>query len=338
MDIYAHAQTRPQSWIHETPLPAPEAGTHPKFQHWHHFDPAAKQWVPFRPSSKETSENQTKLPQETTTSSKDLVLVTWNIDAASPYAQERASEIITFITGLNPSPTLIFFQEVSKQALQRILSDERVRSSWIASEGDDRVWGAQPFATMTLLLKTSPAVPGPIWRVSYPSYFGRDALLCDLFVGSQDQEFESESARLRLRLANVHLDSLALQPSNRPRQLSILASFLRAAGMGVVAGDFNPVLPEDEGLVEGNGLLDVWTVLRGGETGFTWGTDGKQRFPPRRMDKVVGLGVEGRSIRVLEAGRLGLEGMGGECDGGDGEGLLWSDHHGLVCSFGVGGE
>lgn len=98
----------------------------------------------------------------------------------------------------------------------------------------------------------------------------------------------------------------------------------------MVAGDFNPVLPGDDGLVERNGLVDVWEVLRPGESGFTWGADGRQRFPPRRMDKVVGVGVEGGRIKVLEAGRVG----GGD---GDGEGAPWSDHHGLVCSFRVRG-
>lgn len=331
MDIYARAQTSSQTWTHEVPLPPPEPQTHRRFQHWHHFDPAARQWVPTRPAStsNDTRDNQTETSQECPSQSTDLVLVTWNIDAATSHAQERVADIITFITGLDPIPDIVFFQEVSKKALQRILSDERIRASWISSEADDRAWGTQPFATMTLVSKTS-ALPGPIWRVSYPSYFGRDALFCDLFVSSPG----SDSSRRRLRLANVHLDSLALQPSNRPRQLAIVASYLRAAGRGLVAGDFNPVLPEDAALVEGNGLVDVWVALRAGESGFTWGTDGKQRFPPRRMDKVVGLGVEGKWIAVLEAGRVGLEGEG-EGQGEGDSGLLWSDHHGLVCSFGV---
>lgn len=180
---------------------------------------------------------------------------------------------------------------------------------------------------MTLICKTSIALPGPIWRVSYPSYFNRDALFCDLFLPLPAGHEES----IRVRLANVHLDSLAFQPSCRPQQLRILASYLRTAGRGVVAGDFNPVLPEDESLVEGNGLVDVWMVVRPEEDGFTWGTDGKQRYPPRRMDKVVGMGMEGRWMRVLEAGRVRVGGdelMEGLCP-------LWSDHHGLVCCFGV---
>lgn len=342
MDIYAHAQPDTQSRIQEqeTPLPPPERHTNTKFQRWHHFDPATKQWAPTHPTTNTSNDRQNNKSEpfrNVTKSPQDLVLVTWNIDGASPHAQERVTDILTFITGLDPKPSIIFLQEVSKAALRQILSTEHIRTSWLSSEGDDRVWGPEPFTTMTLISKTSIALPGPIWRVSYPSYFDRDALFCDLFLPLPCGQEESISRTRRIRLANVHLDSLAFQPSCRPQQLRILASYLRTVGRGVVAGDFNPVLPEDGSLVEGNGLVDVWMVVRPREDGFTWGTDGKQRYPPRRMDKVVGLGVEGRWMRVLEAGRVRVGGLGGEDELMEGLCPLWSDHHGLVCCFGVNG-
>ena len=137
----------------------------------------------------------------------------------------------------------------------------------------------------------------------------------------------------RVRLVNVHLDSLPIQPSLRPRQLAIVANMLHAAGRGVVAGDFNPVLPGDDGLVQANRLVDVWTELQGTE-GFTWGIDGKQPFPPGRLDKVAVVGLEAKTIDVIHPGVLSdLD----KVDGGqDGESTVpWSDHSGLRCSLGL---
>lgn len=81
--------------------------------------------------------------------------------------------------------------------------------------------------------------------------------------------------------------TLPINPSLRPRQLSIITSYLRATGHGLVAGDFNPVLPDDDMLVSANSILDVWNELYQSEAGFTWGADGDQPFPPNRLDKVA---------------------------------------------------
>lgn len=152
----------------------------------------------------------------------------------------------------------------------------------------------------------------------------------------------------RIRLINVHLDSLPIEPSRRPRQLTILSPVFAplAASRGLVAGDFNPVLPEDANLVRDNNLVDAWTELHPDENGFTWGVDGKQRFHPIRLDKVAMLGLKAYDIQVIPPGKCmdtnGLElqrrdsassaqesGQRHECDSV----LQWSDHHGLVCSF-----
>jgi len=135
---------------------------------------------------------------------------------------------------------------------------------------------------------------------------------------------------------NVHLDSLPIKPSQRPRQVSIVSSFLRTAGHGLVAGDFNPVLDEDAFLLEHNGLMDVWTSLHPDDPGYTWGADGKQPFPPNRLDKVAVLGLLPRSIETLEPQRLGhSDSSENQQTGSTEEGTLWSDHHALLCSFGL---
>lgn len=135
---------------------------------------------------------------------------------------------------------------------------------------------------MTLVLRSWLTSPGntalsPIWQVKYPSRFERDALCCDILLPSH----ETAENPLRVCLDNIHLDSLPINPSSlHPHQLLIVTSYLRATGHGLVAGDFNPVLPGDDMLVSANGLLDVWSELHPSEARFTWEADGDQPFPP----------------------------------------------------------
>ncbi|CAG8909642.1 unnamed protein product [Penicillium egyptiacum] len=334
MNIYTRVKSGLTSWKNDTPLPT-DLSTDPKFQRWHQFDLNSQQWEP-------VSANENAEPSRTDDS--DLVLLTWNIDALNERTQERVTEILTFITQLNPSVDIIFLQEVSQRGLRLILSDERIRRSWFSSEHENTSC-RNSFTTMTLVSKTrfgetSRFALGRVWRVAYPSHFGRDVLFCDLFIPSPT---DADASTTRVRLANVHLDSLPIKPSHRPRQLSIVSSFLRSAGRGLVAGDFNPVLDEDAALIETNGLTDSWAALHPEEPGYTWGADGKERFPPNRMDKVALLGLKAREIKILEAQQLG--GLDGQQDPGsdvpdsqqtDPEVILWSDHHALLCSFGLG--
>ncbi|KAJ5463201.1 Endonuclease/exonuclease/phosphatase [Penicillium sp. IBT 31633x] len=335
MNFFGRARTNILSWTHKTPLP-PSDQSYSRFQSWHYFGPA-QQWIATRPDNTSDPANPTKQGN-----TSNLVLLTWNIDATSSRAQERVTEIVTFLTGLDPKVDIIFLQEVSRPALQQILNDDRIRESWFSSERDDTAWGKQSFASMTLVSKAcfaldsdpgmSNATLGPIWRVKYPSHFDRDALCCDIFAPSSS---EPDSPSTRIRLVNVHLDSLPMKPSHRPRQISIISSFLYTAGRGLVAGDFNPVLEGDASLIEENGLTDAWTCLHPEEPGYTWGVDGEQPFPPNRLDKVAVLGLAPHNIKVLEPKRLSsLDGSTSQHNDRTDE-IPWSDHHALVCSFGL---
>lgn len=308
-----------------------------KFQSWHYFDPAEK-WIPVR-------SNDTSQPAEAKKENpSNLVLATWNIDAFALQPKERIAEIINVITGLNPTVDIIFLQEVSKAALEQILQDERIQSCWFSSERDKTSWGGHQFATMTLVSKarfgstSDPGISnglGPIWRVKspwYPSRFDRDALCCDVFIASPQ---ESEPSPTMIRLVNVHLDSLPSNDSRRPVQLSLVASSLREAGRGLVAGDFNPVQEEDATLVEDNHLEDAWKSLRSDQPGFTWGVDGTAPFPPNRLDKIALLGLTPHTIDILEPKNLAKLDHSQSQEGKQTEEIPWSDHHGLVCSFGL---
>ncbi|KFZ13890.1 hypothetical protein V501_03466 [Pseudogymnoascus sp. VKM F-4519 (FW-2642)] len=305
----------------------------PKYQNWHEFNPSTQKWSCVDATS---SHNASATPQATDHDT-NLVLATWNIDAGEALPQLRTSAILSHLSNLTPSPDIIFLQEVSRPSLELLLGDERIRESWFSSEPDSKNWGGQIFATMTLLSKarfSGRARIGPVWRVKFQSKFGRDALCCDIFLPDPGPASGEEGDEKCVRLVNVHLDSLAIVPSCRPHQLATMASSLRSAERGIIAGDFNPVLPEDKTLVEENGLDDAWHELRKGEDGFTWGIDGKASYPPNRMDKVALLGLVVRDIEVMDPGTV-VEPGGRDAGQGGGRILPWSDHSGLRCNFGL---
>ncbi|KAH7176321.1 Endonuclease/exonuclease/phosphatase [Dactylonectria macrodidyma] len=313
----------------------------PIFQPWNEFDAAVQRWVPTRPSSGSSanSDYSTALcessPPQGLENDSNLSLVTWNINGGSHSPRSRTTYILSHVLALTPPPDVIFLQEVSRVALATLLGNPRLQQHWFSSEADASNWQGHIFATIILLSKSrfghlqdaSPSTHpptiglGPLWRVKYQSRFGRDALCCDILVPSPTSGQINPT-----RLVNVHLDSLPLQPSHRPQQLATIASLLRSAGQGLVAGDFNPVLPQDATLVEENQLIDAWTTLHGQDPGFTWGVDGENRFPPARLDKVAVIGLEPVEMEVMHPGIFPASGYNG-----NGHQAPWSDHSGLRC-------
>ncbi|KAI1264060.1 Endonuclease/exonuclease/phosphatase [Xylariaceae sp. FL1019] len=351
MSLFSSIRTQYLSWSRDTPLPSlSDAAV--EFQSWHKFDNSISSWVRVKRENAAHGVEQASTARPATVS--PLVLATWNIDATSKWPERRTDAILSHISSLDPAPDIIFLQEVPRASLHFLMKDSRVRKSWFLSEADESAWGTQSFTTVTLLSNSrfgdgsggpSQATIGPVWRVRYPSRFSRDALCADVFV-----PFAHNTSHTRIRLINVHLDSLPIQPSLRPRQVEIVASLLRCAGRGVVAGDFNPVLPDDDALLRSNGLQDVWLELHGDETGFTWGTDGKQPFPPSRLDKVAMLGLRARDIGIVSPGFITKIAPGDKPSERNitaedefvetqqdtnpgGNSIQWSDHSGLVCCF-----
>jgi hypothetical protein len=79
---------------------------------------------------------------------------------------------------------------------------------------------------------------------------------------------------MQFPLLSLHLFFIILVRFVSPEYFNTrLALFL-------VAGDYNPVLDDDDALVERDGLADAWTVLHfEDETpGYTWGLMGRPRF------------------------------------------------------------
>lgn len=237
-----------------------------------------------------------------------------------------------------PTVNVIFLHEVTRAALVCITANSRIRDGWFLSHVTAEGWEGHQYKSLTLMSRatfgcehelSSKAALGPVWRVKYPSVFGRDVLCCDVLVPGCPPASSSEnraSTDLRVRLANVHLDSRRTYPS-RLRQVAIVSSLLRSVGRGVVSGDFNAVQAEDETLIEDYGLVDAWTEVHGQEPGYTRGLDGEQRYPPARLDRVVAVGLSVKDIRVVNPGSVSMPGTAGE----EAQMLRWSDHSGVMC-------
>ncbi|CAK7227351.1 hypothetical protein SEUCBS140593_006546 [Sporothrix eucalyptigena] len=305
-------------------------------------------------------------------SARRLLLNTWNIDA---FGYEHAARLHGILratqqlaaanktdnkTVVDPVADVLFFQEVSGIAKRTLAADTWIRANYFISGLDYILKDVDhPFYNVILLSRqrfsAEPSVVpsiltlGPVWMVYYPSRYNRYVLCCDVTTSKQ----------ATLRLANVHLDSLAIRPSLRPRQLEIVSAMLKCSGLaaGLVAGDFNPVIPEeDDGLVQANGLVDCWELLterendgnsseRPKDPGFTWGVDGKQRFPPIRMDKVVITNssplLQPKRIQVMHPKTVAIEvptrtNDVKAADNSDPPQIAWSDHSGLAVTFCVG--
>jgi tyrosyl-DNA phosphodiesterase 2 len=320
MAILSSFRTSILSWWQDTPLPA---GTPATFQSWNEFDEGSNQWRVVDATREIPLDDRDK--QGAT--DRPYTLVTWNVDYSSPLPGQRLSAILSRILSLSPAVDIIFLQEVPRESFLFLLNEPEIRHGWSLSDADADFPAGQAFTTVTLLSKARFQKPGPVWRVKYPSRFERDALCCDVFTPSiSDKPGEAT----RIRLVNVHLDSLPIQPSLRPKQLSITAGLLRSAGRGMVAGDFNPVLPADDTLVQDNGLVDPWVELHPSDPGFTWGVDGKEPFPPNRMDRIAVVGLRVQEVEVLSPGSI----IKGDHVGELGDKVVaWSDHSGPRCSF-----
>lgn len=310
-------------------------------QPWHEF--CGGIWEPAAGQQHQITASVTSQPPSVRSK---LTLVTWNINAASPVPKAGTAALLSHILDTTPEVDVIFLQEVSTLALGVITENRRIQEGWYITDVNRSNWGKQPFATVSLFSKRrfqSRAddnddrgrllVLGTAQRIKYQSRYDRDALCCDIQLLGRGVYKDPASRTCCVRLVNVHLDSLASQPSYRPAQLATVASAVKApeVSAGLIAGDFNPVLPEDQTLVQANGLEDAWTMVHNTThgDGATWGVGSKGgRHGPRRMDKVAVLGLEVEAIDVVRPGSVEAP----QATGPRGS-FPWSDHCGLRCTF-----
>ncbi|KAH9059838.1 Endonuclease/exonuclease/phosphatase [Lactarius vividus] len=297
------------------------------------FNPSTRMWVPV--SSRNV---QSQVTQR-------LSLTSWNIDAFSPRAISRAKLILGHILEGPKYPDIIFLQEVTPDVHASLLDDTRVRAAFLTTDAEDPTSSEKlSFATMTLLSSVRFAssldsqkegdeieggerlMLGRVSRVTLPSKYGRDALCVDI-----TPPFAPGTV---FRLINVHLDSLACTLHYRAQQMEILADVLcePGCGGGIIAGDFNAISPEDDGLVDKNKLVDAWVALHGRADpgGATWGVGVERRDKqgPSRLDKVAMMGLKAKEMEVLHPGYIEVPRPGEEPVE-----IPWSDHCGLRCTF-----
>jgi tyrosyl-DNA phosphodiesterase 2 len=297
------------------------------------FDSSTRMWVPV--SSRNA---QSQVIQR-------LSLTSWNIDGFSSRAVSRAKLILGHILEGPKSPDIIFLQEVTPNVCTSLLDDARVRAAFLATDAEDQTsFEKVPFATMTLLSRArfasdldSPKegvgiegggkfMLGRVSRVTLPSKYERDALCVDIIPPTAPGTV--------FRLINVHLDSLWDTLHYRAQQLEILANVLREPGCGggIIAGDFNAISPEDDGLVNKAKLVDAWVALHGkaDPDGATWGVGVERRdgLGWGRLDKVAMMGLKATEIEVLRPGLIEVPRPGEKPVE-----IPWSDHCGLRCTF-----
>lgn len=344
MESISGARQLYEFWQKDSPLNGLEKIS--KFGHFVCYDGVDQQWQPINTWKAILSNNNARynLHNSPVSMSSNVTLVTWNINSGSPIPEARLNSILTSILAIQPAVDIVCFQEVSRLAHTWLMADERIRNGWFCTRIESADWGKSKFVTVTLLNKCrfvchgqdvtpEQLVLGRTWRTRYESRFERDALCCDVFGFGK-----------RLRLINVHLDSLPITPSCRPGQVSTAAQLLKSAGGGLVAGDFNPLFPEDKEDVSKYGLVDAWLDKRADESGFTWGHS-QTEFPPGRFDKVLVSGLEVSGIRLIEPASVlmstvvegaaldpTVESMR-ERDCLEGEVVDSSDHWGVWCSL-----
>jgi len=212
---------------------------------------------------------------------------------------------------------IIHLQEVTSSARQSLLDD---RSGFLTTDAeDDTSFKGLPFATMTLLSRKrfGSLLLDSVFRMELPSRYRRDALCMDIAIPA--------ASGAAFCLLNVHLDSLDSH-FRRALQMWALAGLLREPRWrgGIIAGDFNTILPEDHRLVDEHELLDAWVALHGsmGPNGATWGVGVELEggLKAGRLDKVAMLGLKPDEIKVFQPGLVGAD-------------RPWSDHCGLHCTF-----
>lgn len=269
-------------------------------------------------------------PEEKRPPCSQLRIITWNIDFATPRPEERLTACLNHIQEVlqckeeeAPEPCCILLQEVLDTVIPHLLRNTWVRQWFTVSPHSSVKWpnGAR-YGNVTLVSRSLTIAECHILhygftkmertslcvkiRLNYPAPSRETAIIC---------------------VVNTHLESLPQGAVWRPHQLDMCSRFLRLRGVtgGVVAGDMNTIMPEDEGIEKEVGLRDAWRK-GAAETGKTWGYQGQNEgFPYGRLDKVFYL--PGRRYKVDEPRRIGVGVKTGESSSSD---TLWaSDHYGL---------
>jgi tyrosyl-DNA phosphodiesterase 2 len=219
--------------------------------------------------------------------------VSWNIDFMVPEVHDRLTFALRYIQNEllkceaetdAPEPCCILLQEVHRMCFSSaILSDPWIQKHFTVTPDSRDGWpDAASYGVVTLVSKNVPVI-GAYSLDFLHSNMSRNALFVDIAV-RVPQAGDAKPRPLRVRVANVHLESLGTGAQARQEQLEGTSQELLEEDVfvGVVAGDMNAFAVSDRGLPESFGLTDAWVSGDSDEAGFTWGYQPKARFPADR--------------------------------------------------------
>ncbi|KAK6417253.1 hypothetical protein LTR95_017365, partial [Oleoguttula sp. CCFEE 5521] len=298
----------------------------------HLYNPSASQWF-----AHASTAHQLPTSAEIT----HLELFSWNIDFMLPFGDSRMSAALThFETLLSKLPgstaPVIFLQECTPSDLRLLASTPWIQQHFAITDLDSGMWANAHYGTTTLISRKCPVQQ--VFRMHFSATNQeRDGLFTDLLLNDH---------RI-FRLCNTHLESLALRPPLRPKQLELIAAHLHSSALAfaLVAGDFNAIEPFDRSLHTDTKLTDAYLSLGGAEDteeGYTWGqqaaTHLREQFGCSRMDKIFFRGEGARCVAFERFGK-GVEVQ----DEGEGERIVglgfesaWvTDHLGVMGRFEV---
>lgn len=311
----------------------------PWSQPYYLWDIESELWQPIIPPTYLNS-NQPQSP-----SIAKVALYSWNIDFMLPFAEARMNAALVHLEKLtsesaSTTAVAINLQECTPSDIITISQKQWVRERFYITDLDSSAWGSGLYGT-TMLIDRRLEITACL-RVHYSATrMERDALFVDVKVPATSK---------KIRLANTHLESMALDPPMRPSQMRLAATYMHSdeelAG-AVIAGDFNAIQPFDVSLHSENNLKDAYLELgfqEGGEGGFTWGQQAlpelRARFGYSRMDKAY---FCGGGIKLLSFERFGADVEVDADKTRQKDQLLalgfekaWvTDHLGIVVTFGV---
>lgn len=119
-------------------------------------------------------------------------LITWNIDAQQPYAEERMAGALAYLEKLyrqtaTAAPVVIFLQEMLASDLRQIKQAEWVREHFHITDVTPEFWENPFYGTTTLVDKRF--VVQRVFRVHYgETRMQRDGLFVDVLVRSDSTQ------------------------------------------------------------------------------------------------------------------------------------------------------
>ena len=271
-------------------------------------------------------------PEEKKPPCSQMRIITWNIDFATKYSEERLTACLRHIeedvlqckAGEAPEPCCILLQEVSDTVIPHLLRNTWVRKWFTVAPYSNIKWpkGAH-YGNITLVSRSLTIAECHILHYGLTG-MGRTSLCVKIRLNYPAPSKESAI----ICVVNTHLESLPQGAIWRPHQLDMCSRFLRLRGVGggVVAGDMNTIMPEDDGIEKEVGLRDAWRK-GSADSGKTWGYQGQneQKFPCARLDRIFYL--PSRGYKVDEPRRIGV---GVKIKGSSSGETFWaSDHYGL---------